>query len=132
MKVIKYKIWDKHKKRFLHGFDVDDSFWFVFKKHEPVCELMMNKDSYEIVMCTDLKDKNGKEIYEGDIVEVTESSPIVRGVVVFKYGCFWVQKDDSDPYFLVDLVDFIKVIGNIYEHKHLLEESKNDKKMANN
>ena len=74
----------------------------------------------ELMQYTGLKDKNGKEIYEGDILEwfndLTGSTH--RGVVRFTQGGFY-----CGDYYLYAIKCYLPVIiGNIYENPELLEE----------
>ena len=64
---------------------------------------------------TGLKDKNGKEIYEGDIV----GTPYNVGLVFMRLGCWFVENQKELGYFPQYEIE---VIGNIYENPELLEE----------
>ncbi|EAG2929911.1 hypothetical protein M0921_003025 [Listeria monocytogenes] len=73
---------------------------------------------------TGLKDKNGKKIFEGDIVNCKFFDRMVgdiAGVINF-IDCVWAVSDFKNKrlYQLID-VDNIEVIGNIYENPELME-----------
>lgn len=80
-------------------------------------KLLVKKET--VGQYTGLHDKNGKEIYEGDIV--TEGEYI--GQVVFDeyYLGFFINFVDSEQEPLYDVPN-LEIIGNIYENKELLKE----------
>lgn len=77
---------------------------------------------------TGINDYEGKEIYEGDIVEkeimesIFDDSKLI-GVVKMIDGCWCVVNDKKKvAKYLWSETDVNRVIGNVYENKNLLEE----------
>lgn len=83
-----------------------------------------------LMLSTGIKDKNGKEIFEGDIVqfedcyEVSDFLYINTGIIEWCQGGFHVTNRDS--VLMEDLLDGdsldVTIIGNVYENPELLEE----------
>ena len=88
----------------------------------------------ELMQYTGLKDKNGKEIYEGDIVSFEDSDggyeypDLVVNTGIVEYGDLGfyftnrVAVEMDDFYIKDGRCDEVEIIGNIYENPELLEE----------
>lgn len=68
---------------------------------------------------SNIKDKNGKYIFSGDIISFGENYPLEE--VVYQNGCFWRKEKN---YFVGLYEDegnvFLEVVGNIYQNPELL------------
>lgn len=99
--------------------------YFVVLHTQTVDDYVVNEES--IGQYTGINDINGKEIYEGDIVEKEIMEPFEEskfiGVVQMIEGCWCVVNDKKLlAKNLWDETDVNSVIGNIYDNPKLLEE----------
>lgn len=123
MRELKFRAWDKVFKCWLQA--------FMIAEDGRVSEPLGGKDwtdQVEIMQYTGLKDKNGKEIYEGDIYQVAKNKKYeVQFITEEQYGevvCgFGLYSKDLGYGFILDTyaIKEGEVIGNIYENKELLK-----------
>jgi uncharacterized phage protein (TIGR01671 family) len=81
-------------------------------------------DQFEIMQYTNLKDKNGREIYEGDIVDIglkNQDGKLVLAPVIYGEYIAGYVLDNGGNGIWQRLTEDCKVIGNIYENPDLLE-----------
>lgn len=93
--------------------------WIDTKYHG---EIIVDKDT--IGQYTGLKDENGIEIYEGDIVRThyIGGDGVENDEVIFDRGCFCVNYSEDYHPLLNEVNHCSEVIGNIYDNSELLEE----------
>ena len=91
---------------------------------------MVSAEDLVLMQSTGLKDKNDKEIFEGDIVRQVRTQPItenetITGVVIMIEGAWLIMNDcEQLASYLWSETDENEIIGNIYENRELLEAIK--------
>ena len=148
MREIKFRVWNKEKKRFEDGQSAislnGEILWYSHNGFK------FNND-FIVCQFTGLKDKNGVEIYEGDIIKgdfpinTWENGKIIdifsrEGLIAkIEYGLGgyvldfinlkkpdWIDRSSSSLMRFVYAACYFEVIGNIYENSELLEENFNE------
>ena len=131
MREIKFRAWLKEERKMVNVetlFIGINRLCFGNSKTEDL--FFRDFEEVELMQYTGLKDKNGKEIYEGDIVliKLDETSTWHKTVVGFKKGVFIADLIDKEDYVYIFHHGFtgddFEIIGNVYENKNLLEENK--------
>jgi uncharacterized phage protein (TIGR01671 family) len=118
MREIKFRAWDDLNKRMIHsyakGFNNILSEGDILNRYE------------NIMQFTGLHDKNGKEIYEGDLLRLLETVP--SDDPAYPYYCDTMEVCYCEPHCrfgltdggaILDIPSNVEVIGNIYENPDL-------------
>ena len=126
MREIKFRAWHKEKKIMGEVLGIDILHKEIFFSNEDVdCYEHTDFKDIELMQYTGLKDKNNKEIYEGDIVTLHNS----KYKVIFnsKEAGFVLRDDEFEMNipFTNNNNKRMEVIGNIYENPELLKENNN-------
>lgn len=128
---LKFRIWDKANKEYkiLGATGLDARNGDVIDYYNEGNRLG-GPEEYDVEQYTGLKDRNDKEIYEGDIVDIElhfrTGNECIKGTVGFDYGCFSVKTimdGHIHPLHIFTSNTRASVIGNVHENKDLLDGS---------
>lgn len=144
MREIKFRAWDKELGVIWEMWATEEGYYFFHPEHRgtanndfyrEIGEVFLDMNRFITLQYTGLKDKNGKEIYEGDIVETPRDGKAQVKIeenlieVPDEYECCSSEKIRMVGTFLRDKdgkniqlseFDEIEIIGNIYENHNLL------------
>lgn len=132
MTKIKFKIYDKNRKRLLRGTGYSitgDGEVQTFNSHG-VAEGTVNNIHLKLVLYSGKKDITGRDIYEGFIVErkgATLGDEEITGIVVLNECSWWIENREERravPLFSETAED--RIIGNIYEDIELAKRVMGD------
>lgn len=131
MREIKFRAWNPScniwiKPHFIYLYNTKDNAFAIDHLESKTKDKAWSRDTNLILMqFTGLKDKNGKEIYEGDIISCTEGNhkdTLILGWCIDGYGYHWSKSKRmiTDQ----DIIDKrYEVIGNIYENRIIKKRS---------
>ena len=117
MRDIKFRAWDKFGETMITSDEllVANS---PYLKHS-----LIDTKKLKLMQFTGFQDRNGVEIYEGDLIEKDDDKFVRCGVVSFIHGCWMVASKSGERYFNLHwYLSQAEVIGNIHQHPELLEQ----------
>jgi len=132
---LKFRIWDKQNKIFIYERDASHkrlAISLVGLVYHGGYDDVLSENDYVIQQYTGMKDRNGVEVYEGDIVaeKITEEmaangDSAVVGVVYFAAGTFLIDGDgplyDRTHSLTPDILEDFVVVGNKFTNPELLK-----------
>ena len=127
---IKFRAYHKERKEMFEIASIDFEEKKAALSNGIIKLLNVDFKQFELLQYTGLKDKNGKEIYEGDIIKykfpydkrIKHISPVKFLETEASFG-IKDRYENEIPLYTASSNNYFEVIGNIYENKNLLEEN---------
>lgn len=120
MREIKFRVWDKITKQWPSGFSINPDGVVEMFERDGSTGRMVDPNNFMVMQYTGLKDKAGKEIYEGDILEVDDAVDFLTLEVYWHEpsASFGLTRGGYER----DMAsgNDCKITGNIYENPELL------------
>jgi len=112
---IKFKAWNERLQMMFTVYSIDFDKGLVFCESENDTRHTFGMIDVELLQLTEIEDRNGSDIYDGDIVAFSDRE------------AFAVSRDEDGRWMMIDLCDEllerqseVMKIGNIHQHKELL------------
>jgi uncharacterized phage protein (TIGR01671 family) len=125
MREYKFRVWDEEDKKMYYDMCFIPDWGFIKNGYED-CPWTDTFESRIVMQYTELKDNDGKEIYESDILEYKHTGEIVIVDWDNEIGCYIFDNENEierDVYIGdMSLSNEYKIIGNKYENPELLEK----------
>lgn len=131
MRQLKFRVWDNYGGFFLSSkgpeYAEQPNYFYNLGTPYNLSEVLNNTERFVVQQFTGLKDKNGKEIFEGDIIEYYipwNEETVTRQVVYDETFLQFMSYDlNRRGVFLYEVFEIkkLKVVGNIYENPELLK-----------
>jgi len=120
---IKFRAWDGDRMAVPYFFEEDPASQGGYRYYDDWRELEDGRSrSCHLMQFTGLKDKNGVEIYEGDILSIPTSFdvPVAIEFNVLGHICAVTEKGQSS--LMIGEIERCETLGNIYENPELLQD----------